>query len=169
MKKLLLLARHAEAELPSAMQADADRDLTNRGLAGAARLGVRLQELGFRPDYVVCSPARRTHHTANLLSERLDFDLEAVVTTPLLLEPPMRGYLQTLNELEERWAQVLLVAHNPNVSYLAEFLTQSPVGSLPPAGLVAIEFSDLPWAAVSGGTGKVLWQEFPASASSDSQ
>ncbi|OZV80042.1 hypothetical protein CA850_15085 [Micromonospora echinospora] len=60
--RTLVLLRHGKAERPEGI-ADWERALTERGHADAVAAGAWLARHGFRPDVVVCSPARRTRQT----------------------------------------------------------------------------------------------------------
>ncbi|MEV0324879.1 histidine phosphatase family protein [Micromonospora echinospora] len=60
--RTLVLLRHGKAERPEGI-ADRERALTERGHVDAAAAGAWLARHGFRPDVVVCSPARRTRQT----------------------------------------------------------------------------------------------------------
>src|ERR1051326_8020454 len=67
----LIVMRHAKAgELPGGP--DAERALTPRGRADAARAGQWLAEQGFVPDAVICSPARRARQTWRQVEAELD-------------------------------------------------------------------------------------------------
>ena len=61
-ERTLVILRHAKAERPAEL-ADADRPLTQRGHADAAAAGAWLAARGYRPDLVLCSPAKRTRQT----------------------------------------------------------------------------------------------------------
>jgi phosphohistidine phosphatase len=61
-ERILVLLRHAKAE-PQSGTADADRPLTSRGHADAGAAGAWLAGHGYRPELVICSPAKRTRQT----------------------------------------------------------------------------------------------------------
>jgi phosphohistidine phosphatase len=50
---------------------------------------------------------------------------------------------------------VLCVAHNPAISYLAESLTKAEIGDMPPCGLAIIKFNINSWKEVSQGSGEL--------------
>jgi len=55
----------------------------------------------------------------------------------------------------------MLVGHNPDISYFAEFLTHQAVASMDKGEVIAIQFDNLTWAEVSGRTGTVFFQKAP--------
>ena len=58
-------------------------------------------------------------------------------------------------------ASLMLVGHNPDISYFAEFLTHQAVASMEKGEMIAIQFEILSWAEISGRTGTVLFQKAP--------
>ena len=161
MSKQLLLVRHAQAEAPNTVQKDFDRELNATGYAEALRMGKCLAEKSVRPDAVYASPSRRTTTTAQLMAEQLGFPFDRVVFEEGIYEGSVRNLMQVINGLAETHACVMLIGHNPHVSYLAEYLTHREIGTLPTGGVVAVTFSDQTWAALSSNTGQLAWYEHP--------
>ena len=145
--------RHAEAE-PHALR-DLDRPLTERGRAAAAEAGEFLRSLGFVPDHVLVSPARRCTETWESLAVGLGVPSDA----PVSLEQGVYAaapdsLLLVLRGVPEHARSVLLIGHNPSVAYLAsvladadgsiEVLQQLLNGLLP--GALAVYETRAPWA-----------------------
>jgi phosphohistidine phosphatase len=161
MVKSLVLVRHAQAEPYSPVIKDEERELTATGVADASRMGKHLQALEVKPDLIVASPAYRTTTTAQLLAEQLGYDLSNIRIEPTLYESSMRNLMAVINGLQEKNGQVMVVSHNPTLTYFAEYLTHAEIGTLPTCGSVLIQFENTPWNAVSGNTGKLVWFEYP--------
>jgi len=161
MVKNLILVRHAQAEPYSPVIKDEERELTATGVADASRMGIQLKNLHVSPQLVVSSPAHRTVTTAQLLAEQLNYDLDSIKIEPTLYESSMRNLMAVVNGLNEKYSVVIIVSHNPNLTYLAEYLTQEIIGNLPTGGTVNIQFEEITWAEVSGGNGKLIWFEYP--------
>jgi phosphohistidine phosphatase len=118
MRRLFLL-RHAQAA-PAQNTEDRHRSLTKDGVATAAVLGQLMKTKGYIPDFVICSPARRTQQTLRKI-------LEATGDVPAIY--PQAVYYTTVGQLYEVLKQVdgnhhnvLLVSHNPSIHGLAKFL-----------------------------------------------
>jgi phosphohistidine phosphatase len=161
MVKSLILVRHAQSEPYSPVIKDEERELTATGVADASRMGKHLQSLQVNPDMIVASPAYRTITTAQLLAEQLGYDLSTIKIEPTLYESSMRNLMAVVNGLNEKHEQVMIVSHNPTLTYLAEYITHAEIGTLPTCGSVHIQFENLPWNQVSGNTGKLVWFEYP--------
>ncbi|MER7967519.1 histidine phosphatase family protein [Streptomyces sp. NPDC096080] len=69
-ERRLIVLRHAKSAGPDGV-GDFDRPLAPRGLRDAPAAGRRLREAGWFPDQVVCSPARRTRDTFDLVAPEL--------------------------------------------------------------------------------------------------
>lgn len=68
----LNLLRHADAGDPMAWTGnDADRPLSQKGIAQVERLAVHLAGTRFKPDLILTSPKVRAHETAEPLAKRL--------------------------------------------------------------------------------------------------
>lgn len=164
--KHLIIVRHGEAELPNALQKDFDRQLNTTGFADASRMGKRLlsKQINNHPirlDSVYSSPAHRALTTAQLLCEQLGFEYERIIQEPDLYETSVRKLMLLINGLNEQQHTVMIVGHNPHLSYLTEMLTREEVGSLPTCGVAAIVLEAQTWSAISGATGKLAWFAYP--------
>jgi phosphohistidine phosphatase len=159
MKKNLLLIRHATAEdvTNSSMVRDKDRELTSRGIMESARMGKFLKDSNIQIDAILCSPSTRTHTTANLIAEQLRFDTEKVETEDGLYGSGPRGYLALLNGLNESLRDVIIVGHNPDITFFADYLTRDDCGgSMEKATVVHLSFEDLKWNEISQKSGSLV-------------
>ncbi|MFD9408171.1 SixA phosphatase family protein [Streptomyces sp. NPDC059989] len=161
----LLLVRHAKAVAKDGAAEDAERPLSDRGRADAPRAGRWLAESGFTPDLALCSPARRTRQTWQLLVPALTAPPSAVYDERLYNAVP-NTLVTVLAERASSLGCVALVGHNPGIHELAsalcgsgppELLEELRAG-LPTAGVVVV---DLPggWDALTPGEGRLtaLW------------
>lgn len=120
--KTLMLLRHAEAAY-SGNSTDFDRPLERSGTAYIRdRLAPRLVKEKLLPDFVLCSPARRTKETLALLLPDTQAEINYV---PELYDGSAGGYLEQIKEAADRADTLLLVGHNPSIHQLVAFLTGS--------------------------------------------
>jgi phosphohistidine phosphatase len=115
----LIILRHAHA---GEALTDFDRPLRDKGRREAIKLGELFESQKRWPDYALVSPALRTSET---------FELASQTWPSCPIEKPQAIYNGSLNNLLDALSQVpdgvqklLLVAHNPGVSYLAEELNK---------------------------------------------
>ena len=157
----LYIVRHAKAEDRATFMADYDRKLTSDGVMAAARMGRYLKGKGILPDRIISSTAPRASETAKVIAEQIGFESAQIGWDEKLFEGGPKAYLAALNALPETTATAMIVGHNPDVSYLAEFLTHENIGSMSKGAVVAVTFADLTWAEISGRTGSVAFKMAP--------
>jgi phosphohistidine phosphatase len=163
MPHLLYLVRHAHAEEGSAYLPDHDRELLSHGIMAAARTGRYLREqtpggIGI----IVSSTAFRATGTAKVLAEQTGLDPDAALLDAALFDQGPKAYLAVVNALPEAATVAVLVGHNPDISYFAEYLTHDAIGPMGKGDVVAIELSEgLPWATASGRSGRLIAQWSP--------
>ncbi|AAZ54173.1 histidine phosphatase family protein [Thermobifida fusca] len=153
MSRRLVVLRHAQAE-HSASLADVDRPLTQEGRQQARMVGERLAREGLLPDHVLCSTARRTRQTWDLVAEQLpcepevDFDAE-------LYTADVDTALQLVSYVDPQVRTLLVVGHNPTMAQLAAaFDSESGYLSFPPASVAVVDL-DVDWLYIAPGTGRL--------------
>lgn len=162
----LILARHAEAPIISE-NGDHGRELSGRGLVQAAAAGEAIKGWGFSPSLCVSSDVRRAAQTAERIAETCGISQGCVVYTNRLYES------YTTQELVELVASsvaksrvpdadcVVVVGHNPDVTYKADALSREPLkAAFPTAGVVALLFDADDWSEVSARSGSILRSSF---------
>jgi phosphohistidine phosphatase len=139
MRELILL-RHAHAEPP--MPGQADLDLSSVGLGEAEEAARWLRAQSLLPDRVLCSPARRTRETLDVvLAGNVDIDcrLEQAIyeATP--------GTLAGLVEANADIERLLLVGHNPGLEQLVALMHSGQSGDyrgMPPGSVAVLTLPD---------------------------
>lgn len=148
MNKQLFLVRHAEADSTNFDIKDIERPLTSDGEIDASKLGKMMSELHGTPDLILSSTAVRTRATTALIAEQLGYDPVNVDFLEDLYELSTRILLRVVNEIEEKHQSVVIVAHNPAITYLAEYVSGAVIGNVAPSGLVHLEYTGA-WAEIS--------------------
>lgn len=161
MVKTLFLARHAQAAERLPGEGDSDRQLNSKGLQNSTRMGMNFKNKNIQFDIIISSPAVRAQTTAMLIAEQLKYDTSKVHLNPEIYDASVRTLLQVVNQLKDEWKTVLLIGHNPTISYLAEYLTKWEIGDLTTCGVVQIEFPVASWSMLSEGTGNFISYEYP--------
>ena len=162
----LILLRHAKSDWPDVP--DRDRPLAKRGRRDAPRIGKWLHEKGYQPDVVVCSDARRTRQTWDLVAPELGGS-PAVRFEPRAYAASALTLLYLAQELPERYRSALFIGHNPGLSELASQLAvrattgngPRPGISLPTAAVAILEFPG-DWPALTPGHARLISLTTPA-------
>ncbi len=156
--RTLVILRHAKT-VQSEDLVDIDRPLTERGHADAGMAGAWLSSHGYRPDLVLCSPARRTRQTWHGIAIALDRaeapDVRYEQAIYLGGVPEVLGLLRSV---PDGYAAVLLVGHNPTVSALSA--TLDPDAGRDSDGLrtcgLAVHEVDADWADTAPGHARLV-------------
>lgn len=160
MKRLYLL-RHAKTETYAADGGDHERALTERGHADAALIGQTIARLGYRPDIILCSTAKRA-------TETMDIVLSCYETTPQvkleagLYLAPAATILQRAGAVGGEMHSVLFIGHNPGLEDLAiQLAGQSDLGvraaeKFPTACFAAFESPAPTWVSAVRGSWAAL-------------
>lgn len=157
----LYIVRHAKAEDRATFMADHDRQLTPDGIMAAARMGRYLRSKAINPDAIVSSTAPRAADTARVLAEQLGREAAQIELDRALFDGGPKAYLAVVNRQPDEIKSLMIVGHNPDVSYFAEFLTHQSIGSMSKGAVVAVTFEDVNWPEVSGRTGSVVFDIAP--------
>jgi phosphohistidine phosphatase len=158
--KTLYIVRHAQAS--ESVSPDIIRPLTANGMIDCTRMGRHLASKMQGIDLILTSHAERTQMTTQVFCEQLKLDFFSIVKLDeSLYESSPKHYWDAVKELPESIDSVMIVGHNPSVSYFAEFLTHDEIGSMPTCGVIGITFSVVTWAEVGKNTGKTLFYDSP--------
>ena len=136
---ILSLLRHAKSSWKDPTIADHDRPLNTRGTAEAPVMGKAMAEHGLDPDLVLCSTARRTRDTLQLVLPELKTEPK-IVYEDGLYHGTAQEMLDLLHEVAAPASQVLLVGHNPELQSFALDLIGS--GAKHPQGPAGGEVPD---------------------------
>lgn len=117
----LYLLRHADAD--TVAPSDDQRFLSEKGMMQASRVARYCDAHEIRPRYILTSPLRRAHQTANEVAGHLKSELVAARWLACGATPA--GILERLDEYKTA-PSVMLVGHEPDLSSLAGFLLGSP-------------------------------------------
>jgi phosphohistidine phosphatase len=139
--RLLLVLRHAKSAWPEGVD-DHERPLGPRGLRDAPKAGRWLRENGYLPERVLCSTARRTRETWQLIAGALE-------------EPPPVEYdeelyggdlLDIARRTSPEVGRLALVGHEPSVSEVTFQLAGDAAIDAFPTGAIAVFAVTSSWA-----------------------
>lgn len=150
---MLHLLRHAKSSTEEGRE-DHERPLSRRGREAAGRIGKHLSATAGSFDLVLCSSARRTRETLDLVLTEFPTRPRCLIEGGLYLAGGDR-LIARLRRLDRLDANVLLVGHNPGLHELAlaladknsRYFDELASGKFPTAAYatfdVATDWSDL--------------------------
>jgi phosphohistidine phosphatase len=150
----LYLLRHAKSSWADRTLPDRERPLAPRGRRDAKRIAKHLARLGTEPELVLCSSAKRTRETLELIQSALG------ATGTAKLEEELYGassndLLERIRIVPEPVASVMVVGHNPGLQNLALVLASAGAelerleAKFPTAALATLTFPQTTWSQVS--------------------
>ncbi len=137
---MLHLLRHAKSSWKEEVE-DHERPLNRRGREAARRVGRALPAAVGTLDLVLCSSARRTRETLELIVAELAVRPQSVIEDELY-EASKDELIDRLRRLAEEIGNVLLIGHNPGLHDLAIAIADTNR-----AGLRALSSGRFPTAA----------------------
>jgi phosphohistidine phosphatase len=158
----LSLLRHAKSSWKNPTIPDHDRPLNARGKADAPLMGKAMAKHGLVPDLVLCSTARRTRDTLDLVLPELKAEPKIVYEDGLYHGTPQE-MLAILQNVPAGASQVLLVGHNPELeSFALDLIGSGPKqlkdrieAKYPTAALAVMRFLAGAWKDVGVNSGKL--------------
>lgn len=159
MKRLTLL-RHAKSDWNTG-QRDHDRPLNRRGERDAPEMGRRFLECIGTPELILSSTANRALTTARLFAGSCDYEAASIDVDGELYHASPGTLLHAVNQLDDAFADVVLVSHNPGITEFATLMSDQRLDNLPAAGLWSMLFDDDSWGKVVPGEGRLDWHDYP--------
>lgn len=159
--RTLTLIRHAKSSWKDSKLDDFDRPLNKRGKDNAPMMGRLLNEAGVRFDLITTSPALRALTTARLIARELGYPETRLLRNPRLYGASASRLLEIVHGLPDDQHEVALVAHNPGLTELCNYLCGERIDNLPTCAVAAIRFDIDAWAAVYRDTGQLVRYEYP--------
>lgn len=133
----LILMRHAKSDWSDSTQSDHARSLNPRGQRDAPRMAQWLLDTSMTPDSILCSTATRTRETLDLMQGVWEDDVEVAFDDRLYLAGPdtIAGCIAEVGGCS---GTLMILSHNPGLSYLASVLAKESI-ELPTAAIAVFE------------------------------
>jgi len=158
--KQLVLIRHAKSSWSDPLLDDFDRPLNKRGLKDAPFMAKILRKKGLNPDLIVSSPSCRTKLTLEFFIKEFDYKGELIFER-LVYEAPYQNLLKIIKNIEKKYKTLFLVAHNPSLNNLANFLLGNFEENIPTCGIVQIDFDVENWSDISKNNATLICFKYP--------
>lgn len=160
--RTLSLLRHAKSGWSINGISDFERPLKKRGYKDILTMSSRFNANAYRkPDLVMTSPATRALTTARLFCENIDFPKEDIQQRYDIYECNTVDLYQLLSNSASHCEHILLVGHNPSITYFAIELCQLHTTNVPTTGLVNMSLAIDNWSQLKAGCGSLINFDYP--------
>ena len=151
--------RHAKAVDPGKDGDDFDRELSPKGKDDAKFMASRLKSHGISLDAIFSSDAKRCEQTAKRVADALNFS-KKITFERKLYDASFGEFLSFLQEIDDKFLSVFIIAHNPATTQICEFLSDSSIGNIPTGGMFCIELN-CDFKDVREGCGRAIFFDYP--------
>ncbi len=154
--KHLFLVRHGRASQGDLGMSDKERPLETRGFTETRELTKKLVYEGVTPNAIIGSTAVRARQTAMEMAETFGFPPEKIQWENALYLGHEDNLLDILMGVSDDVDSVILVAHNPGITDLANLFLNPPMEAMPPSAIVALQFQLKHWHELPGNRAKTI-------------
>jgi phosphohistidine phosphatase len=148
----LIIMRHAHAGMAIS---DFTRPLTQAGKTEATEVGKLFLKNNLLPDYVVLSPALRTEKTYQLMAQ--NWPNLVIERNKNIYNGSIHSLMEALSNCPDDAERVILLAHNPGVSFLAEELSSAPAYlAFKPASWCFMQLNIDKWKDIHPACGEII-------------
>ena len=159
--KTIYLIRHAKSDWNHIGLTDFDRPLNARGKKDAPMMGQKLKELHVEPDIIISSPAARAKNTIQVIGNQLNYSPDNIVYDNSIYHSSVENLIEVLNVIDNAQSTVILVGHNPGITFLSNYLTNDYLDNIVTCGIVKIEIDINDWNHIVEGIGRKIFYIYP--------
>jgi len=153
--KTLYLIRHAKSDWSNSQLCDFERSLNNRGKNDVNLIGRELRKINFAPEIIISSPAVRAKLTAEIISKSCH--LKNIQFENNIYNASLEDMIDMINRLPQNKNRVALIGHNPTMSLLSNYLTNTFDYQFPTCSVLKLSLEIENWKQIISG---IALQEF---------
>ena len=143
--KTLIIVRHAKSSWEHTHLADHDRPLLEVGKKRTRLIISRLQDLNIQPDLIISSSAKRALETAQYLAKGLSYSKDKIKSSSNYYTASHTELMNEFYDMPDDFNTVMLVGHNPTLTYLCNQFLNDPIENLPTSAVVIMRFDTETW------------------------
>ena len=146
--KTLHIVRHGKALQDYRFIRDDDRPLIEKGIANNEEAAKKLRAKYAAPDLIISSYAARALHTAHIFARVMGYPHDRVQVNEKLYMDGEEAMSNIIKNLPNEVNSVMMVGHNPDVTYLANIYAGQRIDPIPTSGVVTICFETGTWSEI---------------------
>jgi phosphohistidine phosphatase len=119
-----------------------------------------MREFFTKPEFILCSDARRTQETLRYFLPTLEIDSAHYVLEHRIYEADLSTLISLVESIPDVFENVMLIGHNPGLSLLTAYYTGEFV-DIPTCAWTEMVFNVDSWSALSRDTAILRSFEYP--------
>ena len=159
--KTYIILRHAKSDWSNLYLPDFDRELNERGLHDAPMMGKRLLQRNIPIDYILSSTAKRAAQTAQAVAAQIGIEENRIRYSDDLYHAAPDTISDHLMTIENNIERVLLICHNPGITYFVNQQCGHITYNVPTCGMIAFELESEDWSQFLTANKRLLFYDFP--------
>ncbi len=160
--KTLIVVRHAKSSWDFPDIEDSQRPLLDKGKKRTKKVLDHLIKLRFhKPDLIISSHAVRAYETARMVARGLEYPENHIVQSKTLYEGDKDLITEQLYGLDDDIMSVMVVGHNPALTYFVNQWLEEPIEWLPTSGIVVLKIPVNHWSEIDMHKASTFFKVFP--------
>ena len=165
--KIVYVIRHAKSSWADSKLPDFERPLNERGKSDAPAMAKRLLAKNMKIDAFLTSPAQRAKKTCALFCEEFGIQEEKMIVIESLYLAPPKAFFEVVNDLDNKYNNVAIFAHNPGVTDFVNMLSKDVhIDEMPTCSIFAFEINTEDWKGFKNTEKKFLFFDYPKQSNS---
>lgn len=161
MPKRIALLRHAKASWADGSLEDRDRPLSKRGERDAPVIAGRMVNGGGRPSLILTSTAKRARQTARFVARKIGYPVEFIQGEPDLYQAGPKTILDVIARQDKSFNDIVVCAHNPGITDLANVLCNAGIDHVPTCGIVILAAEIDDWSELGDADCTLIEFDYP--------
>lgn len=160
--KTLIVVRHAKSSWEFPDIEDVQRTLLDKGKKRTKKVIDHLLKMRFhKPDLIVSSHAVRAYETARIMARGLEYPENQIIQSKTLYEGDKELITDQLFGLDDDITSVMIVGHNPALTYFVNQWLAEPIEWLPTSGVVILKIPVNRWSEIDLHKASTSFKVFP--------
>lgn len=143
--KTLYIVRHAKSSWNFPELSDDERPLLEKGKKRTRKIIDFLQNKEVKLDLIISSHAVRALETARIIGYGLDYPADEILVSRQVYHATADQLFDQFFDLKEEVNNLMLVGHNPTLTYFANKFLDEKIEWLPTSGVVSVSFDTRVW------------------------
>ena len=113
------------------------------------------------PDLILSSTAVRAIKFAKIIAKKLNYDKSKIVSSRDFYLASVNDLINDFKSLDNKYDKVFFVGHNPDITSLANHLTDKDIDNIPTSGIFSVKFDINEWNELDKNKGKFNFFIYP--------